>query len=58
MDCTDFRTAISARVDGEALPPEVPDAVLDAHLPRCPRCREWARRVWRLRQLTARVAGC
>ena len=39
MDCTDARTAISARLDGEALPTAVPG--VDAHLRTCADCREY-----------------
>ena len=37
MDCTDARTAISARLDGEDLPAPAP--ALDAHLSACSECR-------------------
>ncbi|MFC0602803.1 zf-HC2 domain-containing protein [Streptomyces palmae] len=56
MDCSDSRTAVSARIDGEAPPPEIPDGVLDAHLRECAACREWARRAERLRELTTRLS--
>jgi len=41
MDCTDARTAISARLDGEDLLPSTPEPVLDAHLRTCTDCREF-----------------
>ncbi|MCC3775089.1 zf-HC2 domain-containing protein [Streptomyces sp. UNOB3_S3] len=53
MHCSDIRTAISARADGEELPPEVSGAALDAHLPVCAECRDWGERVRRLKVLTA-----
>ncbi|HLY83293.1 MAG TPA: zf-HC2 domain-containing protein [Acidimicrobiales bacterium] len=40
MDCTFYREAISARIDGED--DELESAALDAHLAGCPRCRSWA----------------
>jgi predicted anti-sigma-YlaC factor YlaD len=40
MDCTSYREAISARLDGEAT--GLPPAVVDAHLATCPGCRAWA----------------
>lgn len=55
--CAQFRVAVSARVDGEAPPPEVPDAVLDAHLLECPECRRWGERARRLRELAAGLDG-
>ncbi|MER7794940.1 zf-HC2 domain-containing protein [Streptomyces sp. NPDC097640] len=57
MVCAQFRVAVSARVDGEAPPPEVPGAVLDAHLLECPECRRWGERARRLRELAARLNG-
>jgi predicted anti-sigma-YlaC factor YlaD len=39
MDCTDARTAISARLDGEDMPSAKP--VLEAHLRSCTDCREF-----------------
>ncbi|MBB4895252.1 anti-sigma factor RsiW [Streptomyces olivoverticillatus] len=53
MHCSEFRTAISARVDGEALPPGIPGAALDAHLRECPACRDWGERARRLKVLAA-----
>ncbi|MCA6093172.1 zf-HC2 domain-containing protein [Streptomyces sp. SCA3-4] len=53
MHCSEVRTAISARVDGEELPPGVSDAVLDAHLQVCAECRAWGERARRLKALAA-----
>ncbi|MFC5883466.1 zf-HC2 domain-containing protein [Kitasatospora sp. CM 4170] len=47
MRCADFRTALSARLDGE--PTGVPDRRLDKHVARCATCREWLERAERLR---------
>ncbi|MBC3982737.1 zf-HC2 domain-containing protein [Streptomyces sp. AC536] len=57
MHCSDSRTALSARVDGEALPPGVTGPVLDAHLHGCADCRLWERRVLALREWTTRIGG-
>jgi predicted anti-sigma-YlaC factor YlaD len=40
MQCTTYREAISARLDGEPL--GVPEQDLDAHLDACPGCAAWA----------------
>ncbi|WP_395293608.1 zf-HC2 domain-containing protein [Kitasatospora hibisci] len=47
MRCAHFRTALSARLDGE--PTGVPDRRLDKHVARCTACREWLERAERLR---------
>lgn len=47
MRCAQFRTALSARLDGE--PSGLPGARLDKHLARCTGCREWLDRAERLR---------
>ncbi|MBO1418651.1 zf-HC2 domain-containing protein [Streptomyces sp. FH025] len=47
MKCAQFRTALSARLDGE--PSGLPGTRLDKHLVRCPGCREWRERAERLR---------
>ncbi|MFD0272924.1 zf-HC2 domain-containing protein [Kitasatospora sp. NPDC127111] len=47
MRCVQFRTALSARLDGE--PTGVPDRRLDKHVARCAVCREWLERAERLR---------
>jgi predicted anti-sigma-YlaC factor YlaD len=39
MDCSSFRDAISARLDGEET--GLPDDVVDAHLAHCADCRAW-----------------
>lgn len=39
MECTPFRDALSARLDGED--PGFPDAVVDDHLAGCAACRRW-----------------
>src|SRR5262249_20609886 len=41
MDCTDARTAISARLDGEDRLPSAPTSALEAHLRTCPDCRDF-----------------
>ncbi|SNS32384.1 Predicted anti-sigma-YlaC factor YlaD, contains Zn-finger domain [Geodermatophilus pulveris] len=41
MQCTPYREAVSARLDGEA--PGLPPGELDAHLDACPGCAAWAR---------------
>jgi predicted anti-sigma-YlaC factor YlaD len=42
MRCDRFRTAISARIDGEEA--GLPDGALDAHLRTCAGCRAWQQR--------------
>ena len=41
MQCTSYREAVSARLDGES--PGLADGELDAHLDACPGCSAWAR---------------
>ncbi|MEU9122648.1 zf-HC2 domain-containing protein [Streptomyces sp. NPDC048506] len=41
MHCSRIRTALSARLDGEDLPPGLTPGGLDAHLARCRDCRRW-----------------
>lgn len=41
MQCTPYREAVSARLDGES--PGLPAGELDAHLGACPGCAAWAR---------------
>ena len=43
MQCTPYREAVSARLDGES--PGLPADELDAHLDACPACAAWARQV-------------
>lgn len=50
MDCTDARTAISARLDGEDLPRDA--SVLHAHLAGCADCRAWETEASRLHRRT------
>lgn len=52
MRCAQFRTALSARLDGEAT--GLPDGRLDGHVARCAGCRDWLEQAQRLR---ARVAA-
>jgi predicted anti-sigma-YlaC factor YlaD len=42
MQCTPYREAVSARLDGES--PGLPAGELDAHLDACPACAAWAHR--------------
>ncbi|MEU2793611.1 zf-HC2 domain-containing protein [Streptomyces sp. NPDC007100] len=53
MQCSRVRTALSARLDGEQLPPGVTDGRLDAHLAACADCRRWSEQAARLRRLTS-----
>ncbi|MFI9239922.1 zf-HC2 domain-containing protein [Streptomyces cinnamoneus] len=53
MHCSEVRTAISARVDGEELPPGISPAALDAHLYGCTECSEWGTRARRLKVLAS-----
>ncbi|WP_043263200.1 zf-HC2 domain-containing protein [Streptomyces sp. CT34] len=41
MLCSRIRTALSARLDGEELPPGITPRGLDGHLSDCPDCRAW-----------------
>ncbi|MFF4602886.1 zf-HC2 domain-containing protein [Streptomyces sp. NPDC001339] len=54
MHCSRVRTALSARLDGEALPPGLTARGLDEHLARCRDCQGWDGRA---RALTARLGG-
>ncbi|MQS15008.1 hypothetical protein F7Q99_22775 [Streptomyces kaniharaensis] len=47
MRCAQFRTALSARMDGE--PAGLSDGRLDKHVARCAGCRDWLERAQRLR---------
>ncbi|MEV7599315.1 zf-HC2 domain-containing protein [Kitasatospora sp. NPDC089797] len=50
MRCAQFRTALSARLDGE--PGGLPTARVDKHLARCAGCRDWRDRAGGLRART------
>ncbi|NLU68618.1 zf-HC2 domain-containing protein [Streptomyces sp. HNM0574] len=53
MLCSRARTAISAELDGEALPPGVSAGRLRTHLAECASCRAWQARAAALdRELT------
>jgi len=52
MPCIRFRAAISARTEGDRLPPGVTPEELDAHLEGCPDCRRWAKHVRTMRETT------
>ncbi|AJT68985.1 zf-HC2 domain-containing protein [Streptomyces chattanoogensis] len=52
MHCARIRTALSARLDGEELPPGLTDRRLDCHLSGCADCRHWQARA---RALTADI---
>ncbi|MFE1173955.1 zf-HC2 domain-containing protein [Streptomyces sp. NPDC058773] len=41
MLCSRIRTALSARLDGEELPPGITTRRLDGHLAACQDCRRW-----------------
>ena len=49
MECTHFREAVSARLDGED--PGMASSVLDAHLAGCPGCRAWSEELTALHRL-------
>ncbi|MFJ9771349.1 zf-HC2 domain-containing protein [Kitasatospora sp. NPDC101157] len=55
MRCAQFRTALSARLDGE--PSGLPGIRLDKHLTRCTGCREWLERAERLRDQVSAVTA-
>ncbi|WP_078898007.1 zf-HC2 domain-containing protein [Streptomyces rimosus] len=52
MQCSRVRTALSARLDGEQLPPGVTGGRLDAHVAGCADCRRWSAEAARLQRLT------
>ncbi|KIZ16251.1 zf-HC2 domain-containing protein [Streptomyces natalensis] len=56
MHCARIRTALSARLDGEQLPPGVTDRRLDAHLSGCAGCRQWQARARELAADLGRAA--
>lgn len=51
MLCSRARTALSARLDGEDLPPGVPERRLREHLAGCADCRAWEAGALGLRRL-------
>jgi predicted anti-sigma-YlaC factor YlaD len=53
MDCSSFRDAISARLDGEDA--GLPDEAVDAHLAHCADCRGWAAAAGALDLVVARA---
>lgn len=55
MLCSRIRTAVSARLDGEELPPGVTVEQLAAHLEACAACRLWETRARRLAEDIARL---
>ncbi|MFI9359621.1 zf-HC2 domain-containing protein [Kitasatospora sp. NPDC053057] len=55
MRCAQFRTALSARLDGE--PSGLSGARLDGHLARCTGCRDWLERAERLRDQVSAAAA-
>ncbi|MEU7161515.1 zf-HC2 domain-containing protein [Streptomyces chrestomyceticus] len=55
MHCSRVRTAVSARLDGEELPPGVTGGLLDAHLAGCADCRLWSERASALDGLLDRL---
>ncbi|MFJ4187101.1 zf-HC2 domain-containing protein [Kitasatospora sp. NPDC089509] len=55
MRCAQFRTALSARLDGE--PSGLPGTRVDRHLARCAGCRDWLERAERLRARTRATAA-
>lgn len=52
MHCSRFRTALSARLDGEELPAGITTVRLDGHLAGCHACRQWEARA---RELAAHL---
>ncbi|MEU9113759.1 zf-HC2 domain-containing protein [Streptomyces sp. NPDC048483] len=57
MHCMRIRTALSARLDGEELPPDLTDRRLDGHLSGCADCRQWQARARALKAETGRAAA-
>ncbi|MBB4780784.1 zf-HC2 domain-containing protein [Streptomyces rapamycinicus] len=55
MLCSRIRTAVSARLDGEGLPPGVTAGRLAAHLDACAACRQWEARARHLTEHVARL---
>ncbi|MFI0820848.1 zf-HC2 domain-containing protein [Streptomyces sp. NPDC021098] len=54
MHCSRIRTALSARLDGEEMPPGITERQMAAHLGTCADCRLWEDRA---RRLTEHIAG-
>ncbi|MFI0904736.1 zf-HC2 domain-containing protein [Streptomyces sioyaensis] len=57
MLCTRIRTALSARLDGEELPPGLTARRLEAHLADCRDCRRWEAQSRALTAGLRRAAG-
>ncbi|GAA2247667.1 hypothetical protein GCM10010430_32480 [Kitasatospora cystarginea] len=57
MICAEYRTAVSARLDGERTDVVADGAGLDEHEERCADCRDWLAVARRLRALTAGAQG-
>ncbi|OEU86872.1 hypothetical protein DB35_25070 [Streptomyces abyssalis] len=57
MHCSRARTALSARLDQEALPPGVTERRLGEHLAECPDCRRWQDRAEQLERMPAGEPG-
>ncbi|MFG2196498.1 zf-HC2 domain-containing protein [Streptomyces sp. NPDC048639] len=53
MQCSRFRTALSARADGEVLPPGVTGPAVEEHLGSCAACRRFADGIERLRDVAS-----
>lgn len=53
MLCSRTRTALSAHLDGETLPPGVTMRRLQEHLTKCPDCGTWQKRAEELRRFCA-----
>ncbi|MFI2186425.1 zf-HC2 domain-containing protein [Streptomyces sioyaensis] len=57
MLCTRIRTALSARLDGEELPPGLTARRLESHLADCRDCRRWEAQSRALTAGLRRAAG-
>lgn len=57
MLCSRARTALSARLDSEALPPGVTERKLQTHLAGCADCRAWEVKALRLQGFVADEAA-
>lgn len=55
MQCTPYREAVSARLDGES--PGLPVEELDAHLDVCPSCSAWVRQAEQVTRRTRLAAA-